>query len=467
MIRLLLWLSIVINEVVPAPSSGPEYVELYNPSDTTVDVSGWSIDDDTPGGSITTLATGTVIAPHQLLVIPLSSTILNNTGDAVVLMDAAGTLVDRIDFGAMKNGESMARIPDGSSTISKTTPSLGQFNLVPTTTATPTTTSTPVVQTPLVVTAQPVDTLTPTDTLLASETAIPSGTHTPTPSETQSPSITKTPSGTHTPSITKTPSDTHTPSITKTPSMTKTSSLTRTASETRTPSVTRTPSLSKTLRATTTASETRTPSVTQTPSITKTPRITAQPRPRGVVSPTNSAREPLLTVVVDTQQHALLTICVPRPATLAGWSINDDPPFGRGTPRCLRIAVRDTMQYVTLYNPHHVQMATLDVASAWCELDMSVCRASPTRQLAISPVVMLLPSATPHATHIPLASVEHPISPPPAPWPWGGLGGGVCIMAGVWLQRRVAHTATSVLYCEPGDDAESSVAGVSSESGSV
>lgn len=119
MLGVVVWLSILINEVMPAPSSGPEYVELYNASDRMVDVGGWRIDDDTPGGTVTIIASGTTIAPQQLVVIPLNSAILNNTGDAVVLLDSTGSQIDRIDFGTMKSGESMARIPDGSTTIIK------------------------------------------------------------------------------------------------------------------------------------------------------------------------------------------------------------------------------------------------------------------------------------------------------------------------------------------------------------
>lgn len=46
MLGVVVWLSILINEVMPAPSSGPEYVELYNASDRMVDVGGWRIDDE-------------------------------------------------------------------------------------------------------------------------------------------------------------------------------------------------------------------------------------------------------------------------------------------------------------------------------------------------------------------------------------------------------------------------------------
>ena len=113
MLALVLSLTILINEVMPAPSSGPEWVELYNPSDTAIDVSGWRIDDDTPGGTQTTIAAGSVVPARGYLVVTLSSAILNNTGDSVTLIDPAGMIIDAVAFGALKGTESYGRRSDG------------------------------------------------------------------------------------------------------------------------------------------------------------------------------------------------------------------------------------------------------------------------------------------------------------------------------------------------------------------
>ena len=213
MLALILWASILINEVFPAPSSGPEWVELYNTSATDVDVSGWRIDDDTPGGTQTTIPAGSIIAPNTVLVVAITSAILNNTGDAVVLLDASGTQVDRIDFGALKSSESMARIPDGATFIIKGAPSIGALNATATVTAVPATAT---------ATATTIPSDTATAITMPSDTAIPSATTISIALDTITPSSTKTPSDTVTPSPTKTPSDTSTPSSTKTPSLTKT-----------------------------------------------------------------------------------------------------------------------------------------------------------------------------------------------------------------------------------------------------
>lgn len=515
MLSILLWLTIVINEVVPAPSSGPEYVELYNASNTIVDVSGWRIDDDTPGGTVTTIAAGTTIAPQQLVVIALNSAILNNTGDAVVLLDAVGNQIDRIDFGAMKSGESMARIPDGSTTIVKTSTSIGQFNLPATPTSTMTTTPTssatmsitpaqiPATDTPQMTTTQTIQSsnsplppsITPSTTFTthtpqSTVTASATPPATPTLSLTASVSVTISPTASlpisvtvireHTGSVTKTPSYTKTASVTRTPSISKTPSQTKTPSLTLTPSDTRTPSLSKTPSDTRTSSPTKTPSDTRTPSLTKTlilPKTTRTARTTGPGSAiTAPANDVTLTLALDAHRRPLVVICVPAPATLAGWYLNTMTPFAPSTPRCTQIRVDATATQIDLYNPHHLHMASLAVAEAWCALDISACLPSPTPSTAATPVIALWPTsdsrvtASVHATTAATTkavTVEIPPAPMPAPWPWGGIGGGFAIGIGVWVQRRVAQSHARVLYCAPGDDAESSINGVSSESGSV
>ena len=86
---------VLINEFMPRPSSGAEWVELFNPNPYDVDIGNWKLDDDTIGGSQTTIAIGTLIPSNGLLVISLSTNILNDTGtDAAQLLDAAGVSVD-------------------------------------------------------------------------------------------------------------------------------------------------------------------------------------------------------------------------------------------------------------------------------------------------------------------------------------------------------------------------------------
>ena len=473
MLSILLWLTIVINEVVPAPSSGPEYVELYNPSNTTVDVSGWRIDDDTPGGTTTTIAAGTSIAPYQVLAIPLTSAILNNTGDAVVLLDALGNQVDRIDFGALKAGESMARIPDGSTTIIKVSASIGQLNVSASVTPTPSSTSTAIMATMQYATETVEATVTvstPTQPVDTPTLVPPTQTESPQPATniaitvllSASPTVTASSTST-TPS--RTASTTRTPSSTKTPSMTRTASLTRTPSMSKTPSLTTTASPSKTPSLTTTASPSKTPSTTPTPQ--RTP-ITPPQTPRDAVTIPSQVT---LALLLDATRRPMLDVCVPAPATLGGWSINEEPPFAPDTPRCQRIPVDAHQLHVHLYNPNDVHMATLDIHAAWCQLDLSVCKPTPspipanTPQLAAWRPPSVVRTTPPHTPVRPRPVIPAP--PAPAPWPWQGIMGGVCVSMGLWMWYRVAQQRRSVLYCGAGDDAEISINGVSSESGSV
>lgn len=100
--------SVVINEVAWAgsvDSANDEWIELYNTSSQSVDLSGWYIDDD-HGASTYTIQSGT-IAPHGYFLIEdhesaimtvtadaIIDLSLANTGDSLQLYDAAAQLID-------------------------------------------------------------------------------------------------------------------------------------------------------------------------------------------------------------------------------------------------------------------------------------------------------------------------------------------------------------------------------------
>ncbi|MCX7569940.1 lamin tail domain-containing protein [Tumebacillus sp. DT12] len=94
--------NILINEILPAPSKKytKEFVELYNPGTTAVDLSGWKIDDIQNGGSAAyTIPAGTTIAAGGYYVYQPSS-VFNNAGDDVVLLSPTGTVVDQKTYGS-------------------------------------------------------------------------------------------------------------------------------------------------------------------------------------------------------------------------------------------------------------------------------------------------------------------------------------------------------------------------------
>ncbi len=112
--------SIMINEVeqnLPGTDEGNEWVELYNPNDFAVDISGWGVS-TTAGATVTvTIPAGTTIPAKSYYVVTFSGQWLDNSGERVILRDAAGTLVDQTGIlnDEANDGRSWQRVPDGSS----------------------------------------------------------------------------------------------------------------------------------------------------------------------------------------------------------------------------------------------------------------------------------------------------------------------------------------------------------------
>jgi len=107
---------LVINEFMANPSSGSEWVELYNKETTAVDIGGWKVDDIEGGSSPTTIPADTTIAAGGFYLVTLSGAVLNNGGDTVRLLDDAGTLVDSHTYTSSTAGVSEGRTPDGADT---------------------------------------------------------------------------------------------------------------------------------------------------------------------------------------------------------------------------------------------------------------------------------------------------------------------------------------------------------------
>jgi len=122
---------IFINEFQPANSTtikDPDYgknsdwIELYNTSDTEVDITGFSLSDNLKGVSEWNFPDGTLIpAKGYLLVWADNETegglhanfSISNNGDEVALFDNNGNLIDAINTGAIADNLSFARRGDG------------------------------------------------------------------------------------------------------------------------------------------------------------------------------------------------------------------------------------------------------------------------------------------------------------------------------------------------------------------
>lgn len=102
---------ILINEVFPNPKEkddAGEFIELYNPSNASVDMSGWEIRDATATGKYIFPGDSTV-APFGYLVISDKDFTfsLNNSDEAVSLYDRAKRLVHEVKYEKTKEGVSL------------------------------------------------------------------------------------------------------------------------------------------------------------------------------------------------------------------------------------------------------------------------------------------------------------------------------------------------------------------------
>ncbi|MEO6077733.1 MAG: lamin tail domain-containing protein, partial [Candidatus Andersenbacteria bacterium] len=144
--------NIYINEFIPNPigdDSKLEFIELYNSSSETVDISGWSVDDIADGGSAPfIIPAGAEIPGHEYVVFYSDQTklSLNNDSDHVRLLKPDGSVQGDWSYETSKEGYSYNRVDDGDFQQSvRITP--GEENIIelptPTPSPTPKPTATP------------------------------------------------------------------------------------------------------------------------------------------------------------------------------------------------------------------------------------------------------------------------------------------------------------------------------------
>lgn len=112
---------VVINEIEQNPAgtdAGNEWLELYNPTESVVDLSGWEL--RTTAGVVETcmFPSGTTIEAEGYLVITFGSQFLDNEDESVILLDASDVEVDRIPLriDTYNDSRSRQRVPNGSDT---------------------------------------------------------------------------------------------------------------------------------------------------------------------------------------------------------------------------------------------------------------------------------------------------------------------------------------------------------------
>ncbi|MCU0289232.1 MAG: lamin tail domain-containing protein, partial [Acidobacteria bacterium] len=122
-------MKVIFSEIfydTPGTDSVEEWIELYNNSPMTVDISGWTIRDNNGTGTTYTIPQGKSIAPHTYYTIAVNSTgfnalygynadlygaipSLNNDGDTLILKNNYGTIKDAVAW----EGGASAGIPTG------------------------------------------------------------------------------------------------------------------------------------------------------------------------------------------------------------------------------------------------------------------------------------------------------------------------------------------------------------------
>jgi hypothetical protein len=110
-----------INELYA--SAGDDWIELYNASEETKDLTGYKIYDD-PGNKYI-LPASTVIAGKSYLILVCDDTgtglftnfKLSSIGETVYLENVEGNVIDKVQFPSMADGQSYGRYPDGSATF--------------------------------------------------------------------------------------------------------------------------------------------------------------------------------------------------------------------------------------------------------------------------------------------------------------------------------------------------------------
>ncbi len=128
---------VAINEVVNKADSGPDWIELTNPGDASVDLAGWILK-DSDDTHVFRFPANTAIDPGAFLIVQgqggtsgLVTTFGLGKADSVRLFDPTGTLVDTISWvdGDAPQGTSLGRCPDGRGSFFRlATPTQGTAN---------------------------------------------------------------------------------------------------------------------------------------------------------------------------------------------------------------------------------------------------------------------------------------------------------------------------------------------------
>lgn len=131
--------SVVLNELMPHPSPGSDWIEIYNPTSSDINLSNWTLVDST--SKIKTLSGN--IPPNGFITLDITNR-LNNAGDSIYLKDVGGASIDNYSYDSDPGiNISFGRSPDGGNWTILSVSSKGSSNGTPAPTPSPTPTPTP------------------------------------------------------------------------------------------------------------------------------------------------------------------------------------------------------------------------------------------------------------------------------------------------------------------------------------
>ena len=105
-------IGISLNEIMPAPSSGQEWVEIYNGNDYSVILRNWQFDDIESSGNLPKNLEEIFMANHSFYTFDLND-YLNNTDDSARLINQVPAEVDKYSYSTTDYRYSYSRQPDG------------------------------------------------------------------------------------------------------------------------------------------------------------------------------------------------------------------------------------------------------------------------------------------------------------------------------------------------------------------
>ncbi len=103
--------NIFISEVMVDPEDGTEWIEITNKNDFKVNLVKWYIDDEENSGG-TPKEFSISIEPHQLVFIDISSSMFNNAGDTVRLLNNEKIVKDSFEYDDSEKGKSLGKNAD-------------------------------------------------------------------------------------------------------------------------------------------------------------------------------------------------------------------------------------------------------------------------------------------------------------------------------------------------------------------